>query len=187
MKEIKEKASYEEMLQNVIDDGKVKIELHQREKSAKTTFVINLNNHLNNSLRFADTKAAALVAANGLITKFVMELGVKGYTVSAILLKIGLFSILVGILLSLVVVIPRSKQSKEKGIMYWDNIANMEKQEYTETVTSIPNDELFEKQIENNYHQAEILKVKFKRLRTAFLISIAGYCSLVPALVIILL
>ena len=177
----REKINYEEMLHNVVEDGKVKIELHHRERFAKSTFINNLNNHLNNSLRFADTKAGALVAANGLIAKFLVDLNLKGSAIGSILFKCGLIAILFGIFFSIFVVLPRTKNSKKKDIIYWDNIANMEMQEYTETVSSISNDKLFEKQIENNYFQAVILKVKFRRLRTAFLVSMAGYLSIAIA------
>ncbi|GAB1800858.1 Pycsar system effector family protein [Priestia megaterium] len=167
--------SYNRLFQSITNDGKIRIETYQREKSTKSTFIASLDNQLNNSLRFADTKAGALIAANGLTAKFISGLDVKGSVLISLLLNIGLLLVLAGVVASLVVVLPRRLRSKDKGIIYWENISNMEKAEYVDTVSELSVDELFERRIENNYYQAKILTKKFSRLRLAFIISIVGY------------
>lgn len=164
-----------QLFQSITNDGKIKIELYQRERSTKSTFITSLDNQLNNSLRFADTKAGALIAANGLTAKFISDLVLEGNSLITLLFKTGLLLVLAGIVASLVVVLPRRLRSKDKGIIYWENISNMRKDEYVNTVSELSVQELFEKRIENNYYQAQILTKKFSRLRLAFIISIVGY------------
>jgi len=171
-------------LEEAIEDGKMKVEIHQREGVVRTNFTYQQNTYLNNSLRFADTKAGALVAANGLIAKFITDLtGNSAYLVD-LLLKCSLVAVIVGIFYALFVVFPRSVESKEKGIIYWEHINNYDKDEYVQIVAEGEVTELLKKAIENNYSQAAIVTNKFKKLSRAFKVSIAGYSLVFAALVI---
>lgn len=171
-------------LEDVIEDGKVKVEVYQREGVVRTNFIFQQNTYLNNSLRFADTKAGALVAANGLIAKFIIDLTGNSANIVDSLLKCSLVAVIVGIFYALSVVFPRSVESKEKGIIYWEHIKNCEKDEYVQIVAEGEVTELMKKAIENNYSQAAIVTKKFKILSKAFIVSIAGYALVCTALVI---
>lgn len=171
-------------LEYVTENGKLKVEIHQKEKTTRTNFTYQQHAYLNNSLRFADTKAGALIAANGLIAKFITDMADNSTYFVGLLLKIGLFVIVIGIFYALFVVFPRSVQSNEKGIVYWEHIKNFGEENYVNTVANGDINNLLKKSIENNFSQAIIVTNKFKKLSQAFKVSITGYTFVFIALII---
>ncbi len=171
----KTESDHENMLDRIIEDGKLKVETHSRESSTRREFSYLQNGYLTNSLRFADAKAGALVAVNGLIVKFIIDFQESSLLLIEILFKVGIFIIIVGILLALIVVFPTKKNSSEKGIIYWEHIKNLGKDKYVKSIKDGPVENFLIKSIENNYTQATILTEKFNKLSLAFLISLGGY------------
>ncbi|MBO1514348.1 Pycsar system effector family protein [Metabacillus bambusae] len=168
-----------ETLEDAISDGKVKVELHQREGFFKLNFTNTQNTYLNNSIRFADTKAGALVAVNGLIAKFAFDFfSTETTTYIKLLYVLGLAFLIQGIILSVYVVFPKKLNRKKKGIIYWENINEMELDEYVETIEAMEVKELLKRSMENNYFQARILTRKFNLLHYAFLSSMVGFVIL---------
>lgn len=176
---MEEQNKNKETLREVIEEGKIKIQVNQTDGFIKTNFANNHNNHLNNSIRFADTKAGALVAANGLIAKFVFDAAQDLPTIPMILLAIGFMLLIAGIVLAILVVFPQKLHSKEKGILYWENVVNYDLDEYVETIETMDAATLRKNAIANNYIQAKILTKKFSILRYSFMSSLLGYSLLI--------
>jgi hypothetical protein len=164
----------ESKLKDAIDNGKLRVEVHQTEGFVKTSFTNNQNIHLNNSIRFADTKAGALVAVNGLIAKFAFDTIAGQTRIVQYGLSSGLLLLVISIALSVFVVIPRKVKSKEKGIIYWENMIEMDMEEYIEAIENMEPQEMRKHALMNNYIQAEILTKKFDVLRKAFITSLLG-------------
>lgn len=165
-----------EKLEDIIEDGKIRIQVNQTEGFVKTNYSNTQNIHLNNAIRFADTKAGALVAVNGLIAKFVIDaISVQIDIYSKIGLAIGMLAIIIGIALSVWVVFPRKANQKVKGIVYWENIVVMEIGEYIDTVEEMSVKDIRKQGLINNYYQSKILTEKFQFLRYAFISSLVGY------------
>lgn len=123
-------------------------------------------------------KFGALVAVNGLIAKFVFDAMQDLTSVNFWLLVTSLACLVIGIVLSVIVVLPKNVKNKGKGFIYWGYIANSTLEEYTIQIKNEPTSELLEEAIRNNYIQAGILTRKFRWLYWAFMISIVSYIIL---------
>jgi Family of unknown function (DUF5706) len=166
------------------DDGKIRVELYQRERFIKFNFVNGQNVHLNNSIRFSDMKAGALIAANGTLIKFGNDLIKAKFTLNIWIANIGMLLLMAGILFAILVVMPKRVNHKEKGVHYWEHISNYEKDDFVETLDDMEVSELLQKSMKNNYDQATILKRKFRTLRLAFIVSGSGYFLVGTAILI---
>jgi hypothetical protein len=171
-------------LDKVIKNDLLRVEMKQTEGFIRNSFTSAQNVHLNNSLRFADTKAGALVTVNGLVLSYVTNLISTSSGVSNWFFKASLLIIIVGILYSIAVVYPRSLNSKDKGLVYWEHITNYKKDDYVKAIIDENVSELLRNSVENNYAQASILTSKFKKLEIGFKISIAGYLAIAIGLII---
>lgn len=174
-KEIEIPKNQEHPFEKIISDDRLKVEMKQTEGFLRNSFTTQQHVHLTNSIRFADAKAGALVTINGLVLKFITDLLHTTTGLSSLLLKIALIVLIVSILCSLIVVYPRFLNSKEKGIIYWENIQNYKKEDYIEEITNGDANKLLQSSVENNYYQAAILTKKFKQLLIGFQISIIAY------------
>ena len=187
--ESSEEMNQQNKLEHIIKEGKLQVETTQigtqAEGMAKTNYSNLQNTHLNNSIRFADTKAAALVAVNGLIAKFVFDAIAQQNQILQIELILGFVFIIIGIVLSVLVVFPQKANSKAKGIIYWENIIQMDQDEYIDTIEEMELKELRKHILRNNYIQSKILTKKFDYLRYAFISSLIGYGILAFVAVII--
>jgi hypothetical protein len=162
--------------EDTIENGKIRVQVNQTEGFIKANYTNTQNVHLNNSIRFADTKAGALVAVNGLIGKFVFDsVSAQQDLFSKIGLTIGLILLLIGIGVSVWVVRPRTVNSKQKGIVYWENIVAMEMGEYIDSIEEMDAKEIRKQGLINNYIQSQILTKKFSLLSYAFTSSLIGY------------
>lgn len=187
--ESSEEINHQNKLENIIKDGKLQVEIAttgtQTEGIAKTNYSNLQNTHLNNSIRFADTKAAALVAVNGLIAKFVFDLVAKQNQTLQIELTLGFIFLIIGIALSVLVVFPQKENSKAKGVVYWENIIQMDPDEYIDTIEGMDPMELRKHILKNNYILSKIITKKFDYLRYAFISSLIGYGILAFVAIII--
>lgn len=169
----------EESVENIpvplSEDEKTKVELYYSEKSSRYTFTQLQNTYLNNSLRFADTKAGALVAVNGLIIKFVADYLPNWQGVEYWLGMTSIVLFVVSICISLIVVYPRNINKKGKGFIYWGYIAKDTLENYQNQIQNGPVSELLEESIRNNYQQAIVLDKKFQKLNLAFKVSYLSY------------
>ena len=154
----------------------------QREIAARSAFVDQQQMHLANSLRFADTKAGALIGVCGLVLPQTLFLLESEIMLQKILYIFALILIAVGILISFLVVLPTSKNSKAKGSVYWEHIQNYTQQEFMAQVKTMNNEQFMDYWLENNYIQSVILTRKFRYLSysfkcclCAFLLSIASF------------
>jgi Family of unknown function (DUF5706) len=180
-----EKTQDTRLFENVITkDGKLKVEIYQRERFIKFNFVNGQNVHLNNSIRFSDMKAGALIAVNGTFIKFGYDLIIKELTWNLWIANVGILLLMVGILIAILVVKPQNLESKRKGIHYWGHITNYEQNDFVNTLDEMEISELLEKSLINNYSQSMILTKKFKKLYWAFLISVVGYAIFAAAIII---
>lgn len=171
-------------LNKVILDNRLKVEMKQTEGNLRNTFTNQQNVHLNNSIRFADTKAGVLSGANGLILTYVSDQLSNATSFSKLFLILGLVCLIVSILHSLWVVFPRFQNSKDKGLVYWEHVTNYSKDEYANAIIHGDTSELLRNSVENNYTQAIILTKKFKKLETGFIFCIGGYLLIMVGLLI---
>ncbi|MCP1144676.1 Pycsar system effector family protein [Lysinibacillus endophyticus] len=180
--ESSEQSHSKSRLEEIIKNEKLQVETFTDDSQTagvvKTNYSNNENVYLNNSIRFADTKAAALVAVNGLVAKFVFDLINQQDKILQIETIIGFIFLMVGIGLSVLVVFPQKANSRTKGIIYWENIIQMDLDEYINTVEEMPPKELRKQILITNYIQSKILTKKFTYLRYAFISSLIGYCIL---------
>lgn len=174
MEKIKQIQNKDFDFSEIIENNKVKVEIFQKDGVIRNNFTYQQHSYLIQSIRFADAKAGAITAANGLIIKFITDFHAINQ-VAELLFTGSIILIVIGILFSLMVVYPKSLNRKEKGIIYWEHIVNAGKEEYVQTVKNGEVDQLLESAIENNYSQAFILTKKFKKLNLAFTISLTGY------------
>ncbi|WJN47512.1 DUF5706 domain-containing protein (plasmid) [Priestia aryabhattai] len=171
-------------LSKVILDDRLKVEMKQTEGNLRNNFTNQQNVHLNNSIRFADTKAGVLSGANGLILTYVSDQLSDATSFSKIFLILGLVCLIVSILHSLWVVFPRFQNSKDKGLVYWEHVTNYSEDEYANAIIHGDTSELLRNSVENNYTQAIILTKKFKKLETGFIFCIGGYLLIMVGLLI---
>jgi hypothetical protein len=180
---LEKEVEQENPLERVIHEDKIKVEMNQTINYVRASFTSQQNVHLNNSIRFADAKAGALVTINGLILKFITDMLVSSTGVSDVLFKTSLIILIVSILCSFAVVYPRLVNSKDKGIIYWEHINNYGKEGYVNNIIESDAKSLLRNSLENNFYQAKILTEKFKRLVLGFRISILGYLVITVALI----
>lgn len=165
---------------------KIPVELYQSAGGARGQFTQLQNTYLNNSLRFADTKAGALVAVNGLVVKFVFDLLAK---VDGGVFWLGICSIVLlvcSIVCSVITVFPKRVDRNGTGFIYWDFIAKHSLDQYKEQILEKPEKELLEESVRNNYFQAQVLTKKFRWLHSAFTFAICSYVVLALAGIIVL-
>ncbi|MCP2033525.1 hypothetical protein L1279_000508 [Planomicrobium sp. HSC-17F08] len=163
---------------------KLQIEIDYTEAYARSEFTSQQNEHLNNSLRFADAKAGALVTVNGLVLTYVTALIDSSSGYSAWFFKASLVTLIIGIVWSIAVVYPKSLNSKDKGLVYWGHIRNYKKEEFALAILEGDVNTLFKNSIENNYTQAIILTKKFKQLEISFKAFILAYTAIAVGLIL---
>lgn len=161
-----------------IDNEKLKIELGYGEASTRYGFTQLQNTYLNNSLRFADTKAGALIAVNGVIIKFIADFVAQWTGIAHWLAVTSIALLVISIFLSIIVVFPKNVKDNGKGFIYWGFIANDTLENYNNQIRNEPTSELLDESIRNNYIQAHVLTKKFKWLNIAFSMSIVGYIAI---------
>lgn len=159
----------------IIQDDRLRIEVKQTDGFIRNNFTTQQNIHLNNSIRFADTKAGVLSGANGLVLTYLFDQLSTSSGVSKVIFGLGFVCLIVSIFFSLWVVYPRFMNSKEKGLVYWEHITNYKKHEYVNAITQGDTSELLSNVVENNYTQAFILTKKFKKLEIGFKLCLGGY------------
>lgn len=142
--------------------------------------------YIQDSIKFADTKAGALLGMDGLITKLAFDeirsesgtlyrigdsLGLFNLT----LLIVGVVFLLAGIVLAIFVVFPRSSSKLHKGFIFWENVAEYKSaKEYTNEFMNLPEDEIDRKIAEENYYLATTATRKYQVLRHGFWVSSIG-------------
>lgn len=158
------------------------MEVEFGEQQIRSDFVSQQNNHLSNSLRFADAKAGALVTVNGIVLAYVIALLENSIGFDFWIFSSGLLLLIGGMLASIAVVFPKTMNSKVKGLVYWEHIINNTQDEYEERILVDNVDHLLKNSISNNYIQALILTKKFKQLKFSFQISLLGYLIILVGL-----
>lgn len=157
---------------------KVPVELYQSAGGLRNQFTQLQNTYLNNSLRFADTKAGALVAVNGLVAKFVFDFLAQASGV-VFWLSVGSIGLLIfSIFCSVIVVFPKRVNREGEGFIYWDFIVKHSLEDYKEQILEKPQSELLEEAVRNNYFQAKVLNKKFRWLNIAFTFALYSYALL---------
>jgi Family of unknown function (DUF5706) len=144
------------------------------------SFAQYVHGFLNGSIDFADKKAAAVSGALTALVAFLKvqkgkhfwlspELGWS--TILIVVMDIGLSG---GILLSLLVVMPRYVVSK-KGKIFWEGILDFgSARKYSDAVLRSGSEELARGQLEDCYDLARILTRKHRVLRIAIAFGAAG-------------
>ncbi|KGX83132.1 Pycsar system effector family protein [Pontibacillus marinus] len=138
--------------------------------------------YLNDYIKFADAKALALITINGLIirvlfsylTNNLMETKYFFALTSCILLLIAIF-------LAVLVVYPRTSDKNKKGLIFWENVSNMEKDNFLSELKEIDENELLNKFNEQNYFLACTASKKYSILRKGFLFTGLGFIGLIIA------
>lgn len=171
-------------LDKVIQNNWLKVEMKQTEGYLRGSFTTQQNAHLNNSIRFADTKAGALVGMNGLVLTYVTNLISSATGYSDLCFKLSLLFLIASILYSFSVVYPRVLNSKAKGLVYWEHITNCSKDEYVQVIVNGSTEAFLSSAVENNYAQAVILTKKFKKLSIGFKLGIVAYILITIGLLI---
>lgn len=165
------------------EEKQIKAEVKQTEGFIRASFANQQNSHLSNSLRFADTKAGALVALNGIILPQIVYLISNSIDVIRYVYIAGLIILLVGVFQAFLTVIPRTQNANVPGIIYWENIQIYNKEQFLDKVKMMPTKDYLDAWLENNYYQAVILTSKFKRLSRSFYTCLVAYGCTVAGLI----
>ncbi|OOR02893.1 hypothetical protein BW900_29985 [Bacillus mycoides] len=151
----------------------------------KIDFIKHHHNYLNDYIKFADVKAAGLVTANGLIIRLLFSsLSNNVYETIHFFSLFGCLVLLISIIFSILVVVPRTNAKASKGLIFWENVFAMDKEEFIKEVSEISSEDLNKKLIEQNYFLAATANKKYVVLRRAFHVSFLGYILLAIAAVI---
>lgn len=160
----------------------VAVEVEFGESQIRSDFVVQQNNHLGNSLRFADAKAGAIVTVNGVVLTYVIALLENSTGYSTWVFMGSLIFLIGGMLSSIAVVFPKTMNNKEKGLVYWEHIVNNTQDEYEKQILVDDTNQLLKSSIANNYIQALILTKKFKQLKFSFQVSVVAYLIILMGL-----
>ena len=131
------------------------MEVKQTDGFNRGSFANQQNLHLSTSIRFADAKAGALIAVSGLVLPETIYLLNSDYLLQKICYISALVLLIIGIFLSFIVVLPTSKNSKMKGIIYWENITNYSEEEFIHTIKTMNTSRYLDAWLQNNYIQAK--------------------------------
>lgn len=148
----------------------------------KGDFAKQHNSYLNDYIKFADAKALAIITLNGLIIRILFDyltnnLGATKYfftLISCVLLLVAIF-------FAVLVVYPRTSAKNAKGLIFWENVSSMDKEEYLTELIQIKEEDLLEKVVEQNYFLSKTATMKYKVLRRGFWFSGFGYVGLTIA------
>ena len=148
----------------------------------KEDFAKHHNSYLNDYIKFADAKALAIITINGLIIRILFDYLTNNLVatkyfftlISCILLVIAIF-------FAVLVVYPRTSAKNLKGLIFWENVSAMDKEEYLTDVKHITEEDLLEKVIEQNYFLSKTATMKYNVLRRGFWFSGLGYLGLIIA------
>ncbi|MBE2919861.1 hypothetical protein HPK02_13855 [Anoxybacillus flavithermus] len=149
-------------------------------KIDKWDFVKQHHSYLNDYIKFADAKALGVITINGLLVKLVFKYLSNDFSETKhFLLLMGAILLLLGIFFAIYMVFPRTGYSNDQGLIFWENVVAMNRENFINSVKEISEKELFEKLIEQNYFLAQTSSKKYSILRKAFVFSFIGYLLLV--------
>ena len=93
---------------------------------------------------------------------------------SNFLCLLGCLLLLVGVIFSLLVLLPRTNDKPERGLIFWENVSVYVRDEYINDLKSMKVNSLLEKMIEQNYFLSKVASKKYSVLRKAFLFTSSG-------------
>ncbi|QSO49183.1 Pycsar system effector family protein [Alicyclobacillus mengziensis] len=137
----------------------------------------NEMSYLNDYIKFADTKAGALVGLDGLMLKFDLNQFATPltYTPSQLIGILALVILLLAIVLDVLVVFPRTGSKPRRGAIFWDNVVQFKRAaQYQSYVLGLDENELNKIMAEQNFHLAETAHRKYHVLKSAFWASAFG-------------
>jgi hypothetical protein len=152
------------------------------EKMEKVDFAKHHNSYLNDYIKFADAKALAIITINGLIIRILFNYLTNNLVETKYFFTlISCILLLIAIFFAVLVVYPRTSAKNSKGLIFWENVSSMDKEEYLTEVMQIKEEDLLEKVIEQNYFLSKTATMKYKVLRKGFWFSGFGYVGLIIA------
>lgn len=141
-------------------------------ENGKMEFINEHQEYLNHYINLADNKATALIIINGLLINLSLTQKANFLLYSEIVLLVF------GIVCSAFIILPRTSNKAKKGLIFWGNIVEYSKNEYTQELTDISLEDLISKRIEQNYFLAQTANSKYKLLKIAFYLSFCAYILL---------
>lgn len=146
----------------------------------KKSFLTHQNTYLCEHIKFADIKAGASATINIAIITIIFPCVKLDLIKSVNFFRlIGIIVLVISIMISLIVMFPRTSNKNIKGIIFWGNIVQMDCNEYIEEVTNIDNDELSKRFIEQNYYLSKTCNRKYNSLKWGFISTFIGYSLLI--------
>ncbi|KGP89950.1 hypothetical protein N780_07645 [Pontibacillus chungwhensis BH030062] len=146
----------------------------------KVDFAKHHNTYISDYIKFADAKSLAIVTINGLIIRVLFtnigNISLMPVYIST-LISCGL--LILGVIFAARVILPRTSNKNEKGLIFWGNVSSWEKDAYVNEVIEIHEKNLLQKLIEQNYFLAKTATSKYNVLRQAFIITFIGLSGLV--------
>lgn len=148
-------------------------------------FAKHINEYLNSYIRLADTKAGVIIALSiGFITLLInqniIEFLYAEYLNTLIkmpafyILTISLILLVLGLIFSIVVIFPRTSIKGKEGLIFWDNIKNIKKNEYIQKVLELNDKDIINCILEHNHDLAEVAGKKYRYLRLSIWIATIG-------------
>lgn len=152
------------------------------ERMNKGDFAKHHNSYLNDYIKFADAKALVIITINGLVIRILFDYLTNNLVATKYFFTlISCVLLLSAIFFSVLVVYPRTSAKNSKGLIFWENVSSMDKEEYLKEVKEIKEEDLLEKVIEQNYFLSKTATMKYKVLRIGFWFSGFGYVCLIIA------
>jgi hypothetical protein len=148
----------------------------------KGEFAKHHNAYLNDYIKFADAKALAIITINGLIIRVLFNYLTNNLVETKYFFTlISCILLLTAIFFAVLVVYPRTSAKNSKGLIFWENVSSMDKNEFLTEVRKIKEEDLLEKVIEQNYFLSVTATKKYNILRKGFWFSGIGYTGLIIA------
>lgn len=148
----------------------------------KIDFAKYILEHSISLINLADTKAGILLGINGIMLALMFGIE-KENLAHAVKIFFFLTSVTLGLssAFAIFTLIPRFLKNSKKSIIYFEKIAEDSEEEYIKTWEALPDKQILEDCILNNYKLAKILSKKYYMLRCSIVSNIIGIGSLVIA------
>lgn len=124
-----------------------------------------IHSYLTTYIQLADSKAGAIIALCALSVPLLTFVTSKILTWQKLLLGGASVVLVVSLILSLLVILPRTNNKSKEGLIFWENIRSYE--HYAEYQKAFSTTEPLEDVLKHNYYLAEVAVRKYRQLDPA--------------------
>lgn len=130
--------------------------------------------HVTESIKFADTKAGAVLAGSGVLGGVLVTAAPTGhdfeaYPVPAVLTVLAIVCVGASALLSLLVLAPRLRAGEPRSLIYFDHIARRNRDAFVDNYRTLVEreDDLIRQVADQIWANSQVARLKFRRVAVA--------------------